>query len=184
MDGDAYLADAIKRFREAQSQCDRAIAQVPFELWSRRLDPESNSIATLMLHLSGNMLSRWTDFLTTDGEKPDRDRDAEFENPATLSREALLERWSAGWACLFHALSGLSAEDLGRTVTIRSQPHTVMEAINRQLAHYALHTGQILFLAKHLAGPAWKTLSVPRHGSAAFNASMMKTGAPPPRRLR
>jgi uncharacterized protein DUF1572 len=174
MDGNAYLADAIKRFREAQTQCDRAIAQVPFALWSRRLDPESNSIVTLMLHLSGNMISRWTDFLSSDGEKPDRHRDAEFEDPDTLSREALLERWAAGWACLFDALSGLTAADLDRTVTIRSQPHTVMEAINRQLTHYAHHTGQIVFLAKHLSGPGWKTLSVPRRGSAEFNARMMK----------
>jgi hypothetical protein len=181
MGGNAYLADAIKRFREAQSQCDRAIEQVPFERWNHRLDPESNSLVTLMLHLSGNMVSRWTDFLTTDGEKPDRNRDAEFEDPETLPREALLERWSAGWACLFDALSGLTEDDLGRTVTIRAQPHSVMEAINRQLAHYAVHTGQIVFLAKHLAGPGWKSLSVPRHGSVEFNATMMK-GASPPRR--
>jgi hypothetical protein len=182
MDGDAYLADAIKRFREAQSQCDRAIAQVSFALWSRRLDPESNSIVTLMLHLSGNMISRWTDFLSTDGEKPDRDRDTEFEDPESLSRDALLERWSRGWACLFNALSDLTGADLGRTVMIRSQSHTVLEAINRQLTHYAHHAGQIVFLAKHLAGSEWKTLSVPRHGSAAFNAGLMKrpsaAGAP------
>lgn len=174
MDGNAYLADVIRRFREARSQCDRAVVQVPFPLWSRRLDPASNSIVTLMLHLSGNMFSRWTDFLSSDGEKPDRNRDAEFEDPDSLSREALLDRWSGGWACLFDALSDLTEADLGRTVTIRSQPHTVMEAINRQLTHYAHHAGQIVFLAKHLAGPEWQTLSVPRHGSAAFNAAMMK----------
>jgi hypothetical protein len=174
MDGNTYLADAIKRFRESQTQCDRAIAQVPFERWSHRLDPESNSIATLMLHLSGNMLSRWTDFLATDGEKPDRNRDSEFEDPDTLSREALVRRWSGGWACLFATLSALTEADLARTVTIRSQPLTVMEAINRQLTHYAHHAGQIVLLAKHLAGREWQTLSVPRHGSAAFNAAMMK----------
>jgi hypothetical protein len=174
VDGSAYLADAIKRFREAQSQCDGAIAQVPYEHWSRRLDTESNSIVTLMLHLSGNMLSRWTDFLSSDGEKPGRNRDAEFEDPASLTRDALLARWSAGWECLFQALSHLTEADLERTVTIRSQPHTVVEAINRQIAHYSLHTGQILFLCKHLAGDGWKTLSVPRHGSAAFNAAMMR----------
>ncbi len=177
MDGTIYLSDAVKRFREAQSQCDKALAQVPFELWSQRLDPESNSLVTLMLHMSGNMLSRWTDFLDSDGEKPDRDRDAEFEDPETLSREALLERWSRGWACLFDALSGLTEKDLERTVTIRSQPLGVVEAINRQIAHYAQHAGQIVFLAKHLAGGRWKTLSVPRHGSAAFNAAL--TGKPP-----
>ncbi len=174
MNGTAYLADAIKRFREAQTQCDRALAQVPFELWSHRLDPESNSIATLMLHLSGNMISRWTDFLRSDGEKPDRNRDSEFEDPEGLSQQALLERWSQGWSCLFDALSSLSEQDLESTITIRAQPHSVLEAINRQLTHYAYHAGQLVFLSKHLAGRPWQTLSVPRHGSAAFNAAMTK----------
>jgi uncharacterized damage-inducible protein DinB len=177
MDGNAYLADVVTRFRELQKQCDRAVAQVPPELWSKRLDPGSNSIVTLLLHLSGNMLSRWTDFLTTDGEKPDRDRDAEFEDPASLAHEALLSRWSQGWERLFEALSGLTDADLERSVTIRSQPHTVVEALNRQLAHYASHAGQIVFLAKHLAGPRWNTLSVPRGGSAAFSDAMRKKRA-------
>ncbi len=172
MNGAAYLSDVVQRFRELEKQCNRAIEQVPHEQWSRRLDPGSNSIATLMLHLSGNMLSRWTDFLTTDGEKPDRNRDAEFEDPASLSHEALLARWSEGWACLFQALSALGEADLDGKVLIRSQPHSVVEAINRQLTHYGAHTGQIVFLAKHFAGPAWKTLSVPRGGSAEFNAAM------------
>jgi hypothetical protein len=177
MDGNAHLADAIKRFREIRQQCDGAIAQVPPALWSQRLDPESNSIVTLVLHLSGNMLSRWTDFLTTDGEKADRDRDAEFEDPDALSREALLARWEKGWACLFGALEGITGDDLERIVLIRSKPHSVVEAINRQLTHYAYHSGQIVFLAKHLAGPGWKTLSIARRGSAEFNESMM--GGPP-----
>jgi Protein of unknown function (DUF1572) len=171
MNGALYLADVVKRFREAEAQCDRAIAQVPFEFWSHRLDPESNSIVTLMLHLSGNMLSRWTDFLSTDGEKADRNRDAEFEDPDSLSQQALVERWRRGWACLYDALSRLSESDLERTVTIRAQPHTVVEAINRQVAHYAHHAGQIVFLAKHLAGSRWQTLSIPRHGSTAFGAA-------------
>jgi hypothetical protein len=174
MNGTLYLADVVRRFHEAQAQCDRAVAQVPFALWSHRLGPESNSIVTLMLHLSGNMLSRWTDFLSTDGEKPDRNRDAEFEDPDALSQQALLERWRRGWTCLFDALSRLDESDLERTVTIRAQPHAVVEAINRQVAHYAHHTGQIVFLAKHLAGGKWQTLSIPRHGSAAFDASMAK----------
>ncbi len=172
MNGTLYLTDALKRFRESKEQCDRAMAQVPFERWSHRLDPESNSILTLALHLSGNMISRWTDFLRTDGEKPDRNRDAEFEDPQGLSREALLERWSRGWSCLFEALSGLTEADLDRTITIRTKELSVVEAINRQLAHYAYHAGQLVFLAKHLAGPHWQTLSIPRHGSAAFNASL------------
>lgn len=176
MNGSAWLQDAIQRFREAKRQCDGAIAQVPFEQWSTRLDPGSNSIVTLMLHLSGNMRSRWTDFLTSDGEKPDRDRDAEFEDPASITREALLARWEAGWACLFGALEPLAEADLERAVLIRAQPHSVPAAINRQIAHVSLHTGQILFLAKHLAGDAWKTQSVARGGSKAFNASLMGPG--------
>lgn len=174
MDGNAYLADVTKRFRELRDQCDRAIRQVPEEHWGTRLDPESNSLLTLILHLSGNMISRWTDFLTTDGEKPDRNRDAEFEDPAGPSREAVLARWERGWATLFGALSGLTGDDLARTVTIRGQAHTVLEAVNRQLAHYASHTGQIVFLAKHLAGPRWQTLSIPRHGSTGFDAATKK----------
>lgn len=177
MNGTRYIEDVTARFREARTQCDRALAQVPFAAWGRRLDPESNSLTTLVLHLAGNMISRWTDFLTADGEKPDRDRDAEFEDPEGLSQEALLERWSRGWTCLFDALSALTESDLERQVTIRSQPHSVVEAINRQLAHYALHTGQIIFLAKHLAGAEWRTLSIPRGGSAAWNAAPRKPPA-------
>ncbi len=172
MNGTAYLEDVKQRFRDARKQCDRALAQVPFERWSHRLDPDSNSIVTLMLHLSGNMLSRWTDFLTTDGEKPDRDRDAEFEDPETPSQDALLARWELGWQCLFDALGSLTEADLDRAVTIRGQSLGVVEALNRQLAHYAQHAGQLVFLAKHLTAGQWKTLSVPRHGSAAFNAAM------------
>lgn len=169
MDGSIYLADARRRFQETKAQCDGALAQVPFERWGLRLDPEANSLVTLMLHLSGNMLSRWTDFLTSDGEKPGRDRDGEFEDPVGLSQEALLARWEQGWACLFQALEGLTQADLDHTVTIRTRPLTVVEAINRQLAHYAYHAGQVVFLAKHLASAPWQTLSIPRHGSAVFN---------------
>jgi hypothetical protein len=157
----AYLTDAVKRFREAKQQADRALGQVPFERWAERLDPESNSLVTLALHICGNQISRWTDFLTSDGEKPDRHRDAEFED-ASLSREQLLARWERGWATLFAALESLTEKDLTRTVTIRSEPLTVVSAINRQIAHYGLHVGQMIFLAKHLAGPAWKSQSLPR----------------------
>ncbi|GLH72194.1 hypothetical protein GETHLI_06960 [Geothrix limicola] len=178
MNGRIYLADAQKRFQESRTQCERALAQVPAELWNVRLDPESNSLNTLLLHLSGNLLSRWRGFLTSDGEKPDRDRDSEFEDPEGLTQQALMDRWTRGWTCLFETLSSLSDEDLDRIVTIRSQPLTVVEAINRQLAHYAYHAGQVVFLAKHLtghlAGGLWQTLSVARHGSAAFNAEMAK----------
>jgi hypothetical protein len=162
MDGAAYLSDVIVRFRDTRWQCDCALAQVPPELWSQRLDPESNSLVTLVLHISGNMLSRWTDFLATDGEKADRNRDAEFEDPENLAHEALMDRWSRGWACLFETLSHLSESDLDRTVTIRNQPLTVVQAINRQIAHYAYHAGQIAFLSKHLADNSWQSMSIPR----------------------
>ena len=178
MDGQAYLSDAIKRFRETQSQCERALAQVPFERWGERLDPESNSLVTLLLHLSGNLRSRWKDFLTSDGEKPDRNRDAEFEDPGTFTKEELMARWAEGWGHLFAALEPMADADLARTVTIRGQAHSVAEAINRQLTHYAYHAGQLVFLAKHLAGPAWMTLSVPRGGTVAFNEAMRQKYGP------
>jgi len=164
--GADYLADARRRFEETRAQADRALAQIPFERWKERLDPGSNSLETLMRHVAGNQISRWTDFLTTDGEKADRDRDAEFED-AELSREALVARWERGWTTLFAAIDALGEEDLGRTVVIRGEEHTVVQAINRQIAHYALHVGQMLFLAKHLAGPAWTHQSLPRRGPAA-----------------
>ena len=174
MNGDLYISDATKRFRELHEQCDRAIAQVPYERWTERLDPESNSIVTLMLHLSGNMLSRWTDFLTSDGEKPTRDRDAEFEDAPSLSRDALMARWNDGWRALFSALATLTDSDLERAVTIRTQTLSVVSAINRQLVHYGVHTGQLVFLAKHLAGANWQTLSIARGQSQQFNQQLSK----------
>jgi len=176
MDGRHWLDDVTNRFREAKEQADRALAQVPFERWTHRLDPGSNSLVTLVLHMSGNMLSRWSDFLDSDGEKDSRNRDAEFEDLPGATREALLERWESGWACLFAALAGLADGDLSRTITIRSKPLTVTQAINRQLAHYSQHVGQLTFLAKHLAGPAWRTLSVPRGGSRSYNAAVREGG--------
>ena len=176
MNGTAWLADVTHRFREAKEQADASLAQVPFVRWSHRLDPGSNSLVTLLLHLSGNMLSRWKDMLATDGEKAARDRDAEFEDLPGATRESLLEHWEEGWACLFAALAGLTDADLDRTLTIRGKPLTVMQAIDRQLAHYSQHVGQMTFLAKHLAGPAWRTLSVPRGGSRAYNASVRAGG--------
>lgn len=178
MNGEAWLKDTRKRFSESKDQCDRALAQLMFEQWLHQLGPESNSIATIMLHMAGNMLSRWTDFLTSDGEKPDRDRDAEFDNPTTLTREALLARWESGWACLFAAIDPLTEADLDRTVTIRTRPLLVSAALTRQLQHYGVHTGQIVLLAKHLAGAQWNTLSVKRGGSRAFNQSMASVSDP------
>jgi hypothetical protein len=171
-----YLDDAVSELRKYKKFADKAVAQVTDQDFFRQLDPESNSIALVMKHISGNMRSRWTDFLTTDGEKPDRDRDSEFEKSGSDSRESVVARWEAGWRTLFEALAPLTSDDLQRTVTIRGESHTVVQAINRQLTHYASHIGQIVFLAKHLAGGRWQTLSIPRGKSREFDVT--KGGAP------
>ena len=171
--GAHYLRDALERFRESKRQAERAMAQVGDDDFFRALDAESNSIALVVKHMSGNMRSRWTDFLTTDGEKPDRDRDSEFEDDPEATRDDLMRRWEEGWRAVFAAVEPLGEEDLMRTVMIRNEPHTVVQAINRQLTHYAHHAGQIVFLAKHLASDRWQTLSVPRGGSRTFNKKMM-----------
>lgn len=157
-----YLRDVKERFRAHKKLGEGAIRQVYDKGLTDRLDPESNSIAVLVKHLAGNMRSRWTGFLTSDGEKPDRNRDAEFEVEPGLTREQLFEWWDDGWARLFEALDQLTPADLSRTVIIRGHPRPVVEAINTQLAHYAYHIGQIVQLAKHLAGPRWSTLSIPK----------------------
>ncbi|HET9210168.1 MAG TPA: DUF1572 family protein [Thermoanaerobaculia bacterium] len=167
-----YLEDVAAQFRSYKSLADRALEQVRDEDLFVALDPESNSLAVLMQHMAGNLISRWTDFLTTDGEKPDRDRDSEFETRNGTTRAALLARWEEGWRRLFEALAGLTEEDLTRTVFIRAEPHSVIRAIDRQLAHQVYHTGQIVFLAKHLASDHWKNLSVPRGRTREFNAEM------------
>jgi hypothetical protein len=164
----SYLEDSLALFRYYQKLADRAMEQITDQELFTTLDPESNSIAVIVKHLSGNMRSRWTDFLTTDGEKPDRDRDGEFVDPPA-SREALLEAWEDGWRRVFEALEPLVEADLARTITIRGEAHSVMQAINRQMAHYAMHVGQIVMLAKHFAGSRWQSLSVPRNRSAEFN---------------
>ncbi|MCG3191821.1 MAG: DUF1572 domain-containing protein [Thermoanaerobaculia bacterium] len=174
MDASNYLRDVSARFVEAKAQADGALAQVPVELWFHRLDPESNSLATLILHLSGNMKSRWTDFLTTDGEKPDRHRDSEFEDLESEDGVALTARWEEGWSLLFSVLRDLGPEQLDLPVRIRSQTLTVASALNRQLTHYSYHVGQMVFLAKHLARGQWQTLSVPRGGSERFNRELCR----------
>jgi hypothetical protein len=151
---------------------DKAAAQVTDDDFFRVLDPEANSIALIMRHMVGNMRSRWTDFLTSDGEKPDRNRDSEFEMPPGTTRQQVLEQWEKGWALVFSALEPLQESDLTRTVQIRREPHSVMQAINRQVAHYASHVGQIIFLAKHFRSSEWKSLSIPRGKSAEFNAKI------------
>jgi hypothetical protein len=170
----SYLQDSIGLFRYYKKLGDRAMAQCPDEALFITLDGESNSIAIIVKHLSGNMRSRWLDFLTTDGEKPDRNRDTEFETPPS-TRAELIEQWERGWKYVFDALEPLTEADLTRTVTIRTEPHSVMQAINRQVAHYAHHVGQILFLAKHLTFTKtgkWESLSVPRGKSADMNAKV------------
>src|SRR5271170_3022776 len=165
----SYLADAITLLRYYKTLGDRAMAQVPDDGLTVTLDAESNSIAIIVKHLAGNMRSRFTDFLTRDGEKPDRNRDAEFEAPPE-TREEILALWEAGWKIVFNALAPLKEVDLARSVNIRGEPHSVMQAVNRQIAHYAYHVGQMVFLAKHLASDRWRTLSVPRGKSADFTA--------------
>ena len=168
----SYLQDSIGLFRYYKKLGDRAMAQCPDDALFTTLDAESNSIAIIVKHMSGNMRSRWLNFLTTDGEKPDRNRDTEFETPPN-TRVQLMEMWELGWKYVFDALEPLTEADLMRTVTIRSEPHSIMQAINRQIAHYAHHVGQILFLAKHLTFTQtgkWESLSVPRGKSAEINA--------------
>ncbi len=167
-----YLQDALKIFRNYKRLGERAIAQLSDEELFRALDPEMNSVALNVKHMAGNMRSRWTDFLTSDGEKPDRDRDSEFVIDEGTTREDVLRWWEEGWRAVFAAVEPLRPEDALREVTIRGEPHTVLMAINRQLAHYAYHVGQIVFLAKHFKSAAWQSLSIPRGQSEKFNKSM------------
>ena len=162
----------IDEFQKIKKLADKSIAQLSDEQLHTTLDPEANSIAILMRHMAGNMRSRWIDFLTADGEKPDRMRDREFEDP-NQSRDELIAEWEHGWKCVFDALTPLTDADLQRTVVIRGEPHSVYKAISRQVAHYAGHAYQILLLAKHLSGPNWKTLSIPRGQSEEFNRHML-----------
>ena len=168
--GQHYLDDALQTFRDYKRLAERAFAQITDEDFFRTLDSESNSIAVNIKHVAGNMLSRWTDFLTTDGEKPERNRDMEFIMLPDTTKDELLAHWEKGWKCVFEAIEPLTAADLMRTIRIRGQDHTVVQAINRQLAHYAYHVGQIVCLAKHFKSSDWQSLSVPRNKSAEFNA--------------
>jgi hypothetical protein len=164
-----YLTSIKKQFALYKTLGERTFAQVPDEKLFWQYNDESNSIATIVKHLWGNMLSRWTDFLTTDGEKEWRNRDAEFDNDVK-SRYELLVKWNEGWTCLFNVIDSLSDDDLRKEIFIRNQGHTVMEAINRQLAHYPYHVGQIVFLGKMICDSKWNSLSIPRGDSASYNA--------------
>jgi hypothetical protein len=169
-----YLESAIGEFRYLKKLGDRAMEQLDDQQFFLTLDAESNSIAIIVKHLAGNMRSRWMDFLTSDGEKPDRFRDQEFIVDEKTTRAEVMQWWERGWQYVFDALEPLQPADVMRTVLIRGEPHTVVQAINRQLGHYAGHIGQIVFLAKHLKSSDWKTLSVPRGQSEQFNQMMIE----------
>ena len=164
-----YLNSAIKQFEYYKMLGEKTFAQLTDEQLFWQFNPESNSIGSIVKHLWGNMLSRWTDFLTSDGEKEWRMRDAEFENDIT-TRQELLDKWNAGWTCLFNALNSLTPEDLQKEIYIRNMGHTVTEAINRQLAHYPYHVGQIVFIGKMACDENWASLSIPKGNSNAYNA--------------
>jgi hypothetical protein len=164
----SYVVDSLSIFRYYKKLAELAIDQLSDDQLFAVLDEEMNSIAVIVKHMSGNMRSRWTDFLTSDGEKPGRDRDAEFRDPPP-TREALLELWEDGWQRVLGTMESLSDSDLGRTITIRGEAHSVLQAINRQVEHYSYHCGQIVFLAKHLCAGHWRILSVPLGKSAEFN---------------
>ncbi|MBV8201885.1 MAG: DUF1572 family protein [Acidobacteria bacterium] len=176
-----YLDDLAAQFRTLKQQAERALAQVGDAQLTATLDAEGNSVAILIQHVAGNLRSRWTDFLSTDGEKPDRDRDSEFEtgrlDPAR-ARAELLARWEDGWGRLFATLESLTAADLLRTVYLRAEPQSVPQAIHRQLAHQAYHVGQLVLLAKHFAGAGWQTLTVPKGKSRERNAEMFARRPP------
>jgi hypothetical protein len=167
-----YVADSIALFRMYKGLAEKSMTQISDEDFFRLIDPDSNSIAIIVKHIAGNMRSRWTDFLATDGEKPDRHRDAEFEMDPNATRAEIMQLWERGWQLVFDALTPLTPTDLDRKVFIRSEPHSVMQAINRQVAHYANHIGQIILLAKHFKGAGFKTVSVPKRRSSEFNAAV------------
>jgi len=167
-----YLEETLLQFRKLKEQADKALAQTSSDDFFATLDPESNSLAVIVKHVGGNLRSRWTDFLTADGEKPDRDRDGEFEIRSGDTQASLMARWEAGWQCVLGTIGGLKPEDVSTTVLIRREPHSVIQAITRSFGHTAAHVGQIVQLAKHLRWQEWKTLTIPRGKSEEFNAKM------------
>lgn len=173
-----YLEEARRQLRGHKRMGEGAMSQLKDEEFFVTLDPEANSVAILVKHLAGNMRSRFTDFLTSDGEKPDRFRDREFELTPSTTRAEVMKWWEEGWACVFGAIDPLRPEDVMRVVPIRGESHTVLQAINRQIAHYAQHIGQIVFLAKHLRSSDWKTLSIPRGKSEEYKQVAPKTYKP------
>jgi Protein of unknown function (DUF1572) len=174
MSEETYIQLALREFKRAKALADGAIAQVTSEQFFAAPSGTDNSIGVIVKHVGGNLLSRWTDFLASDGEKPGRNRDLEFEITVDDSRESLLARWESGWAVLFSALESLRDADLKSVVRIRGEPLTVLQAINRQLTHYSYHVGQIVYVAKHYVGPSWRSLSIPKTKSQEFNAKPAK----------
>ena len=181
MAGPTYLRDIVRTYRNYKALGDGAMAQVSDADLYALVDPDANSIAIIVKHLAGNLRSRFTDFLTRDGEKPDRNRDAEFEINASLPRAELLGWWESGWTIALAAIEALAPEDLDRTIHIRGEAFLVVEALNRSATHIAYHVGQIVFLAKHFAGPNWKSLSIPKGQSATYSKGAFKNGIIPPR---
>lgn len=162
MSNPSYLDEARRSFREYKLLGEGAFEQLLPDEWLRTIDSEANSIAAIVKHMAGNMRSRWTDFLTSDGEKPDRNRDQEFMLDSSTTQEHVRNWWDAGWQCVFHAMDPLQEDDLARTVRIRGHEYTVLQAVNRQVTHYAYHVGQIVFLTKHFRGAEWKSLTIPK----------------------
>jgi hypothetical protein len=171
----SFLEASLTCFRQNKAWADKAIAQLPDDKLHVALDPNTNSIAVIMKHVAGNLLSRWTEFLTTDGEKPDRNRDGEFVDTFT-NRGELLAFWEAGWQRALDSIAALTPEDVTKTVVIRGEPHSVPLAIQRSLAHSAYHVGQIIQVARILAGDEWSTITIPRGGSAQFNSKVWGQG--------
>ena len=167
-----YLDDARSAMRAYKKLAEKALAQIKDDEFFVTLDDESNSVAVIMKHMAGNMISRWTDFLTSDGEKPNRNRDMEFVIEPSTTKDEVVAYWERGWQTVFDALAPLTPQDCEKTVTIRGETHTIAQALNRQLMHYAYHIGQIVFLAKHFRSAQWTSLSIPRNRSAQFNAHL------------
>jgi hypothetical protein len=174
MPKESYIQLAIREFRRTKALADAAVAQVTAEQFFAVPSDGDNSIAVIVKHVGGNLLSRWVDFLISDGEKPGRNRDAEFEIRAGDTQQSIMKQWELGWAALFSALETLDDTALENTVMIRGEPLTVLQAVNRQLTHYSYHVGQIVYVAKHYAGSSWRSLSIPKGKSAEFNAKPVK----------
>lgn len=171
-----YLADVVRTFKNYKALGDKALASTPDVHLLTELDPNSNSIAVVVKHIGGNLRSRFRDFLTSDGEKPDRDRDTEFEVGGAIDRQTVLSWWEAGWTTALPSIESLTPADLTRSITIRGEPFAVVEALNRSAAHTAYHVGQIVYLARHFAGPSWKSLSIPKGQSGAVGGDFKTRG--------